>query len=285
MAEQVFLNDGLVDAGEAKISAFDGGFLYGAGLFETMRAGNGRVFRLDDHLDRLFQSAAVLAVNVDFDRAYVAEALSELLEANDLTDARIRLTVTGGPMTLEPEDRKCTLLITATKLAPYPDEYYQKGVMVTLSAYRQNPMDPTHGHKTTSYYSRLLALQKAHTLGGAESLWFTVEGYLAEGCVSNVFLVRDGVLLTAPIETPVLPGVARKTICELALEHGLPLEERSLNLDDCLLADEMFLTNVIMQVMPISSIERHEIGEGKPGQITLMLRERFLDYFDTECGK
>ncbi len=285
MAEQVFLNDALVDANEAAVSALDSGLLYGAGLFETMRAGNGVVFRLDDHLDRLFAGAEALSVTIDQDRAYITDAIYRLLEANGLGDARLRLTATGGPMTPDPSRRHSTLLISATTLAPYPDEYYRKGVVVALSPYRQNPFDPTHGHKTTSYYSRLLALRKAHAVGAAEAVWFTVEGHLAEGCVSNVFLVRDGVVLTPPADTPVLPGVARKAVCYLAGEHGVRLEQRRLTIDDCLAAEEMFLTNVIMQVMPVRSLEKHAIGKDKPGPITQMLREKFLEYVDEQCRK
>jgi len=247
--EKVFLNDKLVDINKACISVTDSGFLYGAGLFETMRSHNGVVFALKDHLDRLSASADVLSINNPYDREYITEAITELLRANKLTDARLRLTLTNGPMTESEEQHKSTLLITAAELQSYPPEYYKKGVMVVLCPFKQNPIDPASGRKTTSYFSRMIALNLAHQKRAAEAIWFTVDNRLAEGCISNVFLVKDSELYTPPINTPVLPGVARKTVCRLAQQDSIKLTEKDLSIDDLLGADEIFLTNVIMQVM------------------------------------
>jgi branched-chain amino acid aminotransferase len=283
-AEKVFLNDKLVDIKKACISVSDSGLLYGAGLFETMRSYNGVVFSLKDHLDRLFFSAGALSIKPPH-RKDINEAIYKVLKTNKLTDARMRLTLTGGPMSESEEQRHPTLLITATKLAPYPAEYYKNGVLVVLCPFRQNPDEPTCGHKTTSYFSRMLALKWAHQRRAAETLWFTVDNRLAEGCISNVFLVKDSVLYTPPIETPVLAGVARKTVCQLALKNSIKLVEKDLNIDDCLAADEAFLTNVIMQIMPISRIEKHTVGDGKPGPITKKLQKGFDELIKTECRK
>ncbi|MHC4618814.1 MAG: aminotransferase class IV [Planctomycetota bacterium] len=283
--EKVFLNDNLVDADEACISAADSGFLYGAGLFETMRSYNGVVFCLKDHLDRLFFSAAALSIQVGYDKKYITGAIYKLLKANKLTDARLRLTLTGGPMSQAEERRRATLLITATKLQPYPAEYYQKGVLVVLSAFRQNITEPICGHKTTNYLSRMIALRQAHEKRAAEALWFTVDNRLAEGCISNVFLVKDSVLYTPPLTTPVLPGVARKTVCQLAVINSIKLIEKDLGIDDVLAADEMFLTNVIMQIMPITSVEKHTVGDGKVGPMTKKLQKYFDEFFKTQCGE
>ena len=194
MAEKVFLNNKLVDIDKAGISVTDSGFLYGAGLFETMRSYNGVVFSLKDHLDRLFFSAGALSINNTYSREYITDAIYKVLKANKLTDARLRLTLTGGPMSEPEEKRKSTLLIAATKLQPYPPEYYKNGVLVVLSPFRQNTAEPIYGHKTTSYFSRMIALKSAHQKGAAEALWFTVDNRLAEGCISNVFLVKDSAL-------------------------------------------------------------------------------------------
>jgi branched-chain amino acid aminotransferase len=283
MAEKVFLNDNLVDIDKACISVTDSGFLYGAGLFETMRSCNGVVFALAEHLDRLFISADSLSINSPYDREYVTEAIYKVLRANKLTDARLRLTLTNGPMAESEQQRKPTLLITATKFRSYPPEYYKKGVMVVLCRFRQNPDGLTCGHKTTSYFPRIIALNQAHQKRAAEALWFTVDNRLAEGCISNVFLVKDSTLYTPPIETPVLPGIARKTVCQITLKDSIELVEKDLTIDDVLAADEIFMTNVIMQVMPIIKVEKHTVGDGKVGQMTKKLQKDFEEFIKNEC--
>jgi len=285
MTEKVFLNDELVDIDKARISATDSGFLYGAGLFETMRSYNGKVFALKDHIDRLFFSAGSLSINNPYDRKYLTDAIYKVLRANKLTDARLRLTLTNGPMSQSDEQRKPTLLITAAKLQSYPAEYYKKGVLVVLCPFRQNAGEPTCGHKTTSYFSRMIALNRAHQKRAAEALWFTTNNRLAEGCISNVFLVKDSFLHTPPIETPVLAGIARKTVCQIALKNSIKLVEKDLYIDDVLAADEIFLTNVIMQIMPVTAVEKHTVGDGKVGTMTKRLQKNFDEFVESQCGK
>jgi len=285
MGEKVFLNDKLIDVDKACLSVTDSGFLYGAGLFETMRSHNGVVFALADHLDRLFFSANTLSIDNPYEKGYITDAVYNVLCANKLTDARLRLTFTNGPMVEAEQDRKPTLLITATRFRSYPPEYYKNGVLVVLCPFRQNPDDPTCGHKTTNYYSRMIALKVAHQRRAAEALWFTTDNHLAEGCISNVFLVKDSVLYTPPIETPVLAGVARKTICQLALKNSIELIEKDLTIDDVLSANEIFLTNVIMQVMPITTVEKHTVGNGKVGPAVKKLQRSFAELVENECEK
>jgi len=285
MAEQVFLNDKLVDIDKACISVTDSGFLYGAGLFETMRSHNGVVFALTDHLDRLFASAEALSINNTYDRQYITEAINKVLHTNKLTDARLRLTLTNGPMAEIEEQRKSILLITATKLQSYPPEYYTKGVTVVLCPFKQNPLDPVSGRKTISYFPRMIALNLAHQKRAAEALWFTVDNRLAEGCISNVFLVKDSELFTPPVTTPVLAGVARKTVFRLADRNSIKLTEKDLSIDDVLGADEIFLTNVIMQVMPIIQVEKHIVGDGRVGPVTKKLHQSFEELVQKECRK
>jgi branched-chain amino acid aminotransferase len=282
MIEKVFLNDKLIDTDKACLSVGDSGFLYGAGLFETMRSHNGVVFALPDHLDRLFFSASRLSINNPYDTKYLVDAVDEVLRANQLTDARVRLTLTNGPIA-EGEACGATLLITATTFRPYPPEYYKNGVMVVLCPFRQNPNDPTCGHKTTSYFPRMIALNRAHQMRAAEALWFTTDNRLAEGCVSNVFLVKDSVLYTPPIQTPVLAGVARKAVCQLALKESIELIEKNLSIDDVLSADEIFMTNVIMQVMPIIKVEKHIVGDGQVGPMAKGLKMKFEQLIEREC--
>jgi len=281
--EQVFLNDRLIDIDKACISVTDSGFLYGAGLFETMRSYGGVVFSLPDHLDRLFFSAAALPINHTYDREYITDAVYKVLRANKLADARLRLTLTSGPMSQPDEQRRATLLITATKLQPYPAQYYEKGVLVVLCPFRQNLTEPIYGHKTTSYLSRMIGLNLAHQKNAAEALWFTIDNRLAEGCISNVFLVKDSALYTPPIVTPVLAGVARKTVCQIALKNSIQLIEKDLYIDDVLAADEIFLTNVIMQIMPVTSVEKHTVSDGKSGPMTKKLQKHFDEFIKNEC--
>ena len=269
---KIFLNDKVIDDAEAHISVSDSGFLYGMGLFETMRCMGGRVFALSDHLDRLFNSAKELAINNPYETKYIKDAIRKTLEANNLTDARLRLTLTNGPMSAGGES-KAALLITATQFEPYPAEYYQKGVRVVLTDFRQNTQDPIARHKTTNYFSRLLALNIAHQKKAAEALWFTTDGRLAEGCVSNVFCVKDSALYTPGLETPVLPGIMRKTVCKIAEAESITLVEKDLTIKDLLAADEVFLTNVIMLILPVVGVEAHTVGNGKVGPMTKKLMQ------------
>ncbi len=282
MAEKVFLNDKLVDIDKASVSVTDGGLLYGMGLFETMRSYNGVVFALKDHLDRLFFSAQSLSIKT-YDKKFITDAIYKTLKDNKLTDARLRLTLTGGPMSEPDQQRRPTLLITAAKIQPYPPQYYKNGVLVVLCPFRQNTAEPTYGHKTISYLPRMLALNLAHQKRAAEALWFTVDNRLAEGCISNVFLVKDSALYTPPIETPVLAGIARKTVCQIALKNSIKLIEKDLTIDDVLSADEIFLTNVIMQVMPIIKVEKHTVGRGKVGPIAKKLQKDVDELIKNEC--
>ncbi len=283
MGEKVFLNSKVINAEKAQVSARDSGFLYGAGLFETMQCRNGVVFALTDHLDRLFYSARKLQIKNIYDKKYIADAVYETLGDNKLSDARIRLTLTNGDVGLS-ENPISTLLITATKFQGYPPEYYEKGIGVILSSIKQNATDPTTGHKTTNYFSRLLALDAARKAGAVEALFFTTDNKLAEGCISNVFLVKDSVLYTPPIEAGILAGIARKTVCLLALKNSLALVEQDLFVSDLLGAEEVFVTNVIMQVLPVTVIEKHQIGDGKPGALTKKLAELFEEEVKVQCN-
>jgi branched-chain amino acid aminotransferase len=284
MSEKVFLNDKIIESDKAQVSVKDSGLLYGVGLFETMRSCNGVVFGLADHLDRLFFSAQSLSINISYSKEQITEAVYKTLHANNLTDARLRLTVTGGKMS-EDEQRKSTLLITATQFNPYPEQYYQKGTAVILSSFKQNPSDPTAGHKSTNYLPRMLALDMARQKSATEALWFTIDNRLAEGCISNVFLVKSSVIYTPSIETPVLAGVARKVVCQIAINNSIKLIEKDLHITDLLEADEIFLTNVIMQVLPVTHIEAHTVGDGKVGAVTKKLVGLFDDFVRQNCSQ
>ncbi|MFQ5459125.1 MAG: aminotransferase class IV [Myxococcota bacterium] len=286
MSAVVYLNGSFVPVGEARIGVRNGGWLHGAGLFETMRAEHGRVFRVEKHLDRLIASAEKLLVPVDRGRLPGAQAFGELLERNGLARARVRLTVSAGDVleAVEGEARALTVCATSSALEGYPESRYAAGVTAMLSRHRQSAYDPLAGHKTTSYLPRLVALKEAHEAGCAEALWFTPENLLAEGSISNVFVVSGGEVVTPPTGTPVLPGIARQVVLELCGGAGRPVREGKIDINGLLDADEVFLTNAILQVMPVTRIEKHRIGDGKPGPVTRDLRERFRACVERECG-
>jgi branched-chain amino acid aminotransferase len=268
---QVYLNGEIVDASAARVGVFDAALLHGVGLFETLRAYDGHIFRLDAHLARMAASADQLRLPFTVDLEMCRGALKQVLLANNLRDARLRLTITPG-QTLVPNapeaDTGPTVLATATALAAYPQELYEKGMTVLVAPHRQSATDPLAGHKTTSYWTRLIALRKAQDAKCGEALWFTPQNRLAEGSISNVFVVKGDVLKTPPLDTPVLPGIARAVVLEAAAAEGRAAEETALTIDDLLDADEVFLTNSIMEVMPVCRVERKAIGAEKPGPVT-----------------
>lgn len=276
MGQKIFLNDELVDAQKAMVSTGDSGLLYGAGLFETMRSYGRKVFALDEHIARIAESGKKLGIQIP-NSEFLADAVYETLNANNIDDAKIRLTITNGSLSHSQEKLEPTVIITTSAIQEYPSEYYKKGVLVALSPYRQNPTDPTAGHKTTSYFPRMMGLQYAHERGAAEALWFTVENYLAEGCISNVFLVKDGKLLTPQLDTPILPGIIRAKVIELAKDNDIELKEQQLTINNLLEADEVFITNSIMEIMPITGVEKHTISDGKVGVTTKLLSEKLKE--------
>ena len=281
---KVYLNGRIEPVAEAMVPAGDTGLLLGAGLFETLRAYERFVFRLDDHLDRLLASAEALEIPVAESRDEIARALEAVIRENALADARCRITITRGPLPSEhlAGPPRPTCLVTAGEMTPYDDELYAGGMTVTVSEARVNRNDPTCRHKTTAYLPNLLALRDAHAKGAQEALRFNGPGRLAEGCISNVFVVRGGRLVTPPVEEGCLPGIARKVVLELAEAAGIEAAEEPVEGADVLKADEMFLTNTIMEAMPVCRIERHPLpGGDRPGEIT----RRLMDLYKRQVEK
>jgi len=279
MAERwVLLNGQFVEQTTASVSVFDAAFLHGVGLFETMRAEGGRVFKLEAHLSRLLHSAGKLLAPMERSALPTAERFEELLQRNGLRQARVRLTVTPG-VTAESGDEglpRPTVLVTAGPLGGFPAQTYRDGVAVMVARTRQAADDPLAGHKTTCYLPRLLALRAAHGAKCTETLFFNTRNELAEGAISNVFTVTGGQLRTPPLETPVLPGIARATVLELARELKVPVDDQTpLTIDNLLDADEVFLTNAIIQVLPVVRVEKHDIRQGRPGPVTQRLADAY----------
>jgi branched-chain amino acid aminotransferase len=284
--EVVWIDGRLVAPDQARVSVFDSGFMQGVGLFETMRAYRGVVFRLDQHLQRLRTSAQKLGWSILPDIGETRAAVGQVAAALRGADARVRLTVTTGSLRAgaeRSEAPRLTMVATGAPGSGYPEELYLKGVTVALPGHRQSRHDPTIGHKTTSYFARLAALREAHAQGAAEAVWFNDENFLAEGSISSIFLVNDERLQTPPLEVPVLPGITRAVVMELASAMGVPCSGELLTIDDLLEADEVFLTNSMMEVMPVVRVGRGPIADEKPGEITLRLAQAYRDLVQREC--
>jgi branched-subunit amino acid aminotransferase/4-amino-4-deoxychorismate lyase len=286
MTPFVYHNGAVVPAAEAAVGVYDGGWLHGAGLFETMRAEQRRVFRVESHIERMRRSAAEILRPIE--RAELPSRVDflELLDRNELDDARVRLTVSAGSM-LDGEGQgnaRLTVCATAAPLSPLPAELYRKGVQVAICNHRLSNSDPVAGHKTTSYLPRLLGLREARRGRCVEAIWFTTQNLLAEGCISNVFLVRGGMLLTPALDTPVLPGIARGVVLELAQREAIEVREGALTINDLLDADEVFLTNAIMEVLPVVRVEQKDIGMGEPGAVARRLIEGYRGLVRKECS-
>ena len=282
---KVWINGDFYERDEAKASVFDAGFQHGVGLFETMQARENHVFRLDDHLRRLHDSARELGLTERLQEQPLAEAVQRTVEENGFSKTRVRHTLTGGDLNLLTKDGVSqvdpTILIVAQPTTPYPENFFHNGVTVVVSDGRLNPLDPTSGHKTLDYWKNIRALQLAGARGASESLWFSVTNHLACGSVSNIFLVRDGVLLTplargeepeGGLPSPVLPGIVRRTVVEAAESLGLTIKKEMLTIDDVHTADEIFLTNSGWNVLPVVQVEQHLVSSG-PGATTKLVMQ------------
>jgi branched-chain amino acid aminotransferase len=285
MRHWAWLNGTLLPAEEARVSVFDSGFMQGIGLFETMRAYNGQVFRLEAHLQRLARSAAALGWTVPPDIDDLADGVRQVLLATGMPDARVRLTVTTGSLHAQAGDTPgLTCVATGSAGEKYPDEYYTRGVTVVLSGACQSRGDPTAGHKTTSYFARLASLRAAHEQGAFEALWLNPEDKLAEAALSSVFAVLDGKLYVPPLETPVLPGITRAALLELAAALGIAAVEQPVDIEDVRAADELLLASSMTEVVPIVRIGREPVGNEKPGDVTRALAVAYTRLVDEESS-
>lgn len=300
MPRVVWLNGRVVDAVDARVSAFDAGVQHGVGLFETMLAEatgaspSGRVFRLAEHLARLESSSRALGLMTSLNTRALAEAVEGVVSESGLCAggggrARVRLTVTGGDLNMLTAARSGgggagsdpTVLIDAQPAQSYPAAMFENGVRLLVASAKANPLNEHEGHKTLNYWWRLRALQEAASKGCGEALVLQVTNHLCGGAVSNVFVVKGGVLMTpiargeekeGGVPSPVLPGVTRGLMLELARERGVRVETRMLSVEDALDAEEVFLTNSGWGVLPVSGIEQGAIGGGGVGELTRELR-------------
>ena len=284
MAEIIYLNGQLVTHSKAKLSPFDHGFLYGYGLFETMRAYNGNIFRLDRHLARLRHSAQSLGLahNVIASEAKqpLETACMETLEANKLKNARLRLTIAAGEGDMTPDPGTCsshTVLVTAQNLVPLAPEKYESGFKAVLSSLRRNSQSPLSRVKSTCYMENILARMEARAAGCDEAILLNERGYLAEGSTANIFLVSKGELVTPSLESGVLPGITREAVLEIAQASNIKTAERQVELRELTEAEESFITNSILEIMPLSCFDGKPIGSGKAGQLSKKLMAAYKE--------
>ena len=283
MSEIVYLNGSLMPRSQASISVLDYGFLYGFGLFETMRAYGGQVFLLDRHLSRLARSAEILGMPIGV--ADLKEAVMATIQANQLSEARIRITISIGEGGIAPDPNTCnkpTVLILAGHYQPYPEQVYQKGFRAVISSIRRNSQSPLSRLKSANYLESILARQEARAAGVDEALCLNEKGLLAEVSMSNIFLVTDGILRTPGQGSGILPGITREVVLELASQLGINTLEHDIRLDELFHAQEAFLTNSLIEVMPLTQIDGKPIGSGSPGSFTKRLMVAYKELVLTE---
>jgi len=280
MEEIIYLNGNLIPHPQAKLSPFDHGFLYGYGIFETMRSYDGNIFRLDRHLARLHHAAGTLGIAHKLTTFDLERACHDVLNANKLADARLRLTVTAGEGDITPNPDTCsgiTVFIVARKLVPQPPESYQQGYKAILSSYRRNSHSPLSRLKSTSYMENVLARQEARTAGVDEAVLLNEKGFLAECSATNIFLISAQTMITPAVENGALPGITREAVLESAKSMGIMTIVKLVELGELLTAREAFLTNSILEIMPLTHLDDKPIGSGKPGPITQRLMSSYQE--------
>ncbi|MBS0658234.1 MAG: branched-chain-amino-acid transaminase [Verrucomicrobia bacterium] len=282
---KIYIDGEFYDKENAKVSVFDHGLLYGDGIFEGIRFYNGRVRRLEAHIDRLWDSAKALCLTIPMTKAEMTEALLETLRVNGLEDGYVRLVVTRGVGNLGLDPNRCeraSVIIIASTISLYPEELYQKGLMIITCATRRMSfaaMPPAI--KSLNYLNNILAKIEANQAGAAEALMLNEAGYIAECTADNVFVVKKGRIFTPPVSAGSLRGITRGLVFEIAEELEIPITEVELTRYDVFTADEVFLTGTAAEVVPVRECDTRIIGDGKPGPVTHRVTKRFRELVRT----
>jgi D-amino acid aminotransferase len=290
--ELAWVNGDLVPAAEARLSVFDQGFLYGYGLFETMRSYNGKIFLLNEHLARLARGAAAIGLDAKLKEVDLAAACREAVRANGGGGLRVRLTVTGGDapgFPWEEDVRPPTVVILVRPFPGYPRERYERGFRACIASVCRCAESAVAGIKSVNYLVTIMARREAAALGLDESILLSDRGTIAEGGNSNVFFVREGKLLTPALDTGILAGITRELVHDLARETGIPYEEAELRPEDLAGLDEAFFTSSVIEVMPLVSVRLQDgqtvtFNEGKPGEVTRRLMAAYAERVKRETG-
>jgi branched-chain amino acid aminotransferase len=276
---KIYINGKFFDKPDAKVSVYDHGFLYGDGVFEGIRIYNGKVFKLKEHVDRLFESAQAIKLEIPLSREQMAKAIQETVNANNKKDGYIRPVVTRGAGYLGLDPRKTSdpqIIIIVDDISLYPPELYESGMdIATVATIRNHPAAVNPRIKSLNYLNNILAKIEGNQQGCLESLMLNHKGEIAECTGDNIFLIKDGRLRTPPIDAGVLEGITRNVVIELAREARIPVAEISLTRHDVFIADECFLTGTAAEIIPVVKCDGRPIGAGRPGPITRQLREAF----------
>jgi branched-chain amino acid aminotransferase len=276
---QVNMNGKLVGKADAKVSVYDHGLLYGDGIFEGIRVYAGKVFRLHEHVERLYESALHIDLTIPWSREKMAEEVLRTVAANQKQEGYIRLVVTRGAGTLGIDPNKCEqpqVIVIVDDISLYPQKMYDEGMAVITSSYiRCHPNTISPRVKSLNYLNNILAKMEATRAGVPEAIMLNHQGEVAECTADNIFLVKHGVLRTPPITAGILEGVTRNTVIELARAAGVEVQEIALTRHDVYVADELFLTGTGAEIIPVVKVDGRAVGGGKPGPITRQLRERY----------
>ncbi len=278
MTKFIFLNGKIIPDIEGNISSGDRGFLYGDGIYETLRAYNGKPFKLAEHLERMRYSAKQLRISFEYTNADIDKWINELIEKNRSQDAYIRITLsrgTGGVRLQMDDNIKPTTLIQVKPLTPYDRKLYEEGMSLTVSNCRRSTSNPIYCHKSTNLLTSILLKEEAKKRSAHEAIIVNTDEYVAECVVSNIFMVNDGCVVTPSLDTNILPGITRRTVLDICKESGIPAGEKLFKIEDLLNADEVFITNALMEIMPVSRIEDSNIGKTIPGKITQQLMSAY----------
>jgi len=282
---QVYLNGKLVAKEEAKISVFDHGTLYGDGVFEGLRSYNGRIFKLEEHIDRLLDSAKAIMLIIPFSKKELIDAVISTVRANDIHDGYVRLVVTRGIGDLGLDPRKCpipSVFIIADKITLYPEELYQNGMEIITVPTRRNISEALNPCiKSLNYLNNIMAKIEAIHGRVHEALMLNSEGYVTECTGDNIFIVKNGTLITPPTWVGALKGITRDAAMEIARINGIDAIEEVLTRYDLYTADECFLTGTAAEIISVIKIDSRKIGTGKPGEITLKIMEQFKELTQT----
>jgi len=282
----IYCNGAFVPKEDAKVSVFDHGFLYGDGIFEGIRAYHGRVFKLDAHLKRLYESAKSIQLNIGITKDQMQEIVLETLRKNGLTDAYIRLVVSRGKGDLGLDPMKCpkaAIYCIADQIKIFEQSMYDQGLEVkTVAIRRNNPDSLSPRIKSLNYLNNILAKIEANQSGVVEGIMLNQEGYVAEGTSDNIFIYRDGVLITPPLSAGILEGITRNSVLQLAGDLGIEAVEELFTRHDLYTADECFLTGTAAELIPVIKVDGRDIGEGSPGAVykKLLVAFRALTHVD-----
>ena len=283
MSIQVYIDGKFMAKEDAKISVFDHGYLYGDGIFEGLRIYNGQIFKFHEHLERLYESAQHLMLKIPLTYAEMEEATLEAVRRNNIREAYIRIVVSRGVGDLGLDPIKCdvaTVVIIVDGITLFPQALYDNGMEVITAATRQRRHDTVeHRVKSLNYLNNILVKLEAAQAGRLEAIVLSPEGYVVEGSGSNIFIVdKKGTLITPPVHVGALEGITRNTVIDLAAEQGLKVKESLFTRHDLYIAKECFLTGTAAELIPVISVDRRLVGDGKPGDVTKLLIDVYRNY-------